>query len=152
MKEGVLSFHHNCMWVLLRAVQNDIHTVSFHSASIVSPFNRRCLSCEFKCGYVDVSFSHNMKYFLLNCKGEASSTLNLLTAAFLREKVSWVRAMFSEKCNWISAICQIWEFISNWILAYNLQLLLYPPNEPQKKKKKVWSYCMPTVTRVQLSC
>uniref|UniRef100_A0A3B4TXZ7 Dipeptidyl-peptidase 6b n=1 Tax=Seriola dumerili TaxID=41447 RepID=A0A3B4TXZ7_SERDU len=23
----------------------------------------------FKCGYVDVSFSHNMQYFLLNCKG-----------------------------------------------------------------------------------
>uniref|UniRef100_A0A3P9J962 Dipeptidyl-peptidase 6b n=1 Tax=Oryzias latipes TaxID=8090 RepID=A0A3P9J962_ORYLA len=38
-------------------------------ADTIPPFNRCCLSCEFKCGYVDVSFSHNMQYFLLNCKG-----------------------------------------------------------------------------------
>uniref|UniRef100_A0A3B3VKR2 Dipeptidyl-peptidase 6b n=1 Tax=Poecilia latipinna TaxID=48699 RepID=A0A3B3VKR2_9TELE len=38
-----------------------------HSDTI-APFNRCCLSCEFKCGYVDVSFSHNMEYFLLSCK------------------------------------------------------------------------------------
>lgn len=41
-----------------------------YSADTIPPFNRCCLSCEFNCGYVDVSFSHNMQYFLLYCKGE----------------------------------------------------------------------------------
>jgi len=41
-----------------------------HSADTIPPFNRCCLSCEVKCGYVDVSFSHDMRYFLLDCKGE----------------------------------------------------------------------------------
>uniref|UniRef100_A0A8C8JLI5 Dipeptidyl-peptidase 6b n=1 Tax=Oncorhynchus tshawytscha TaxID=74940 RepID=A0A8C8JLI5_ONCTS len=39
-------------------------------ADTKGPFNRRCLSCEFKCGYVEGSFSHNIQYFLLNCKGD----------------------------------------------------------------------------------
>lgn len=44
-----------------------------HSADTIPPFNRCCLSCEFNCGYVDVSFSHNMQHFLLYCKGERRS-------------------------------------------------------------------------------
>uniref|UniRef100_A0A674BAG8 Dipeptidyl-peptidase 6b n=1 Tax=Salmo trutta TaxID=8032 RepID=A0A674BAG8_SALTR len=47
--------------------------LSYVSADTNGPFNRCCLSCEFKCGYVDGSFSHNMQYFLLNCKGDLSS-------------------------------------------------------------------------------
>lgn len=48
-----------------------IEVVDFwHSADTIPPFNRCCLSCEFKCGYMDVSFSNNMQYFLLSCKGE----------------------------------------------------------------------------------
>lgn len=49
------------------AVSPPTHT---HSADTIPPFNRCCLSCEFNCGYVDVSFSHNMQHFLLYCKGE----------------------------------------------------------------------------------
>ncbi|KAI4882780.1 hypothetical protein NFI96_002386 [Prochilodus magdalenae] len=45
-------------------------SVSF-CADTVGPFNRRCLSCDFSdsCGYVSGSFSHDMAYFLLSCKG-----------------------------------------------------------------------------------
>lgn len=55
-----------CFWGL----SINTHTASSRSAETISPFNRRCLSCNFKCSYVDVSFSHNMQYFSLNCKGE----------------------------------------------------------------------------------
>ncbi|TSL47722.1 Dipeptidyl aminopeptidase-like protein 6 [Bagarius yarrelli] len=40
-----------------------------YSASTTGSFNRRCLSCEFSCGFVSGSFSPNTNYFLLNCKG-----------------------------------------------------------------------------------
>lgn len=41
------------------------------SADTFGSFNRRCLSCALSdsCGYVSGSFSHNMSYFLLSCKG-----------------------------------------------------------------------------------
>ncbi|XP_049336836.1 dipeptidyl aminopeptidase-like protein 6 isoform X1 [Astyanax mexicanus] len=41
-----------------------------YSAGTVGSFNRRCLSCNSDgCGYVSSSFSHDMAYFLLNCRG-----------------------------------------------------------------------------------
>uniref|UniRef100_A0A8B9GW04 A-type potassium channel modulatory protein DPP6 n=1 Tax=Astyanax mexicanus TaxID=7994 RepID=A0A8B9GW04_ASTMX len=40
-----------------------------YSAGTVGSFNRRCLSCNSDgCGYVSSSFSHDMAYFLLNCR------------------------------------------------------------------------------------
>uniref|UniRef100_A0A8D0D5Z3 Dipeptidyl-peptidase 6b n=1 Tax=Sander lucioperca TaxID=283035 RepID=A0A8D0D5Z3_SANLU len=64
---------------LCYTLYNDAHSVPSHSADTIPPFNRCCLSCEFKCGYVEVSFSPNMQYFLLNCKGEHSLYPYLLT-------------------------------------------------------------------------
>ncbi|XP_072432337.1 A-type potassium channel modulatory protein DPP6 isoform X3 [Chiloscyllium punctatum] len=42
-----------------------------YSAETNGTFNRRCLSCDLipNCTYFSASFSHNMRYFLLNCKG-----------------------------------------------------------------------------------
>ncbi|KAK3567003.1 hypothetical protein QTP86_008718 [Hemibagrus guttatus] len=40
-----------------------------YSAYTTGSFNRRCLSCEFSCGFVSGSFSPDTNYFLLNCKG-----------------------------------------------------------------------------------
>uniref|UniRef100_A0A1A8EIE1 Dipeptidyl-peptidase 6b n=1 Tax=Nothobranchius korthausae TaxID=1143690 RepID=A0A1A8EIE1_9TELE len=51
------------------STEDDPKRRHLYSADTIHHFNRCCLSCEFKCGYVDVSFSHNMKYFLLSCKG-----------------------------------------------------------------------------------
>lgn len=75
-----------------------------HSADTIPPFNRCCLSCEFNCGYVDVSFSHNMHYFVLYCKGErlwpwTSRVQALIFNLFYN---SGLRA-----CNWISSPCQV---------------------------------------------
>ncbi|XP_072220460.1 A-type potassium channel modulatory protein DPP6-like isoform X2 [Leuresthes tenuis] len=66
---SILAYHHESNLIYFLSTEDNPKRRHLYSASIVSPFNRRCLSCEFKCGYVDVSFSHNMKYFLLNCKG-----------------------------------------------------------------------------------
>lgn len=111
-------------WVLSK-VCNDTLSVPSHSADTIPPFNRCCLSCEFKCGYVDVSFSHNMRYFLLNCKGERRRPpISPLKACFITadcESVftsqhSWEwkcsgnerrEAVFGGKCNWISAPSQV---------------------------------------------
>ncbi|XP_078393194.1 A-type potassium channel modulatory protein DPP6 [Cetorhinus maximus] len=42
-----------------------------YSAETSGTFNRRCLSCDLipNCTYFSASFSHNMRYFLLYCKG-----------------------------------------------------------------------------------
>uniref|UniRef100_A0A8C7UK26 Dipeptidyl-peptidase 6b n=1 Tax=Oncorhynchus mykiss TaxID=8022 RepID=A0A8C7UK26_ONCMY len=48
------------------STEDDPKRRHLYSADTNGPFNRCCLSCEFKCGYVDGSFSHNMQYFLLN--------------------------------------------------------------------------------------
>ncbi|KAM4552622.1 A-type potassium channel modulatory protein DPP6-like isoform 2-T2 [Odontesthes bonariensis] len=66
---SILAYRHESNLIYFLSTEDNPKRRHLYSASIVSPFNRRCLSCEFKCGYVDVSFSHNMKYFLLNCKG-----------------------------------------------------------------------------------
>lgn len=44
------------------------HVLCF-SANTTGSFNRRCLSCNFRCGYVSGSFSPDANYFFLNCKG-----------------------------------------------------------------------------------
>uniref|UniRef100_A0A673CP50 Dipeptidyl-peptidase 6b n=1 Tax=Sphaeramia orbicularis TaxID=375764 RepID=A0A673CP50_9TELE len=59
---SILAYNHERNLILT-------HSVLSYSADTIPPFNRCCLSCEFKCRYVDVSFSHNMQYFVLNCKG-----------------------------------------------------------------------------------
>uniref|UniRef100_A0A8C7K7F1 Dipeptidyl-peptidase 6b n=1 Tax=Oncorhynchus kisutch TaxID=8019 RepID=A0A8C7K7F1_ONCKI len=64
------------------STEDDPKRRHLYSADTKGPFNRRCLSCEFKCGYVEGSFSHNIQYFLLNCKGERTTfDLVLILAA-----------------------------------------------------------------------
>uniref|UniRef100_A0A8D3C7K1 Dipeptidyl-peptidase 6b n=1 Tax=Scophthalmus maximus TaxID=52904 RepID=A0A8D3C7K1_SCOMX len=64
----ILAYNHERSLIYFLSTEDDPKRRHLYSADTIPPFNRCCLSCEFKCGYVDVSFSHNMQYFLLNCK------------------------------------------------------------------------------------
>uniref|UniRef100_A0A3P8YM36 Dipeptidyl-peptidase 6b n=1 Tax=Esox lucius TaxID=8010 RepID=A0A3P8YM36_ESOLU len=68
---SMVTFQHNSISLLstYSITEDDPKRRHLYSADTFGPFNRRCLSCHFKCGYVEGSFSHNMQYFLLNCKG-----------------------------------------------------------------------------------
>eukprot|EP00064_Thunnus_orientalis_P001733 superscaffoldBa00000120_g1736 len=66
---SILAYNHERNLIYFLSTEDDPKRRHLYSADTIPPFNRCCLSCEFKCGYVDVSFSHNMQYFLLNCKG-----------------------------------------------------------------------------------
>uniref|UniRef100_A0A8C2Z8B2 Dipeptidyl-peptidase 6b n=1 Tax=Cyclopterus lumpus TaxID=8103 RepID=A0A8C2Z8B2_CYCLU len=65
----ILAYNHERNLIYFLSTEDDPKRRHLYSADTIPPFNRCCLSCEVKCGYVDVSFSHNMQYFLLNCKG-----------------------------------------------------------------------------------
>ncbi|RVE61918.1 hypothetical protein OJAV_G00175260 [Oryzias javanicus] len=65
----ILAYNHEQNLIYFLSREDDPKRRHLYSADTIPPFNRCCLSCEFKCGYVDVSFSHDMQFFLLNCKG-----------------------------------------------------------------------------------
>ncbi|XP_005912802.1 dipeptidyl aminopeptidase-like protein 6 isoform X1 [Haplochromis burtoni] len=65
----ILAYNHERNLIYFLSTEDDPKRRHLYSADTIAPFNRCCLSCEFKCGYMDVSFSHDMQYFLLNCKG-----------------------------------------------------------------------------------
>ncbi|XP_055084460.1 dipeptidyl aminopeptidase-like protein 6 isoform X2 [Periophthalmus magnuspinnatus] len=65
----ILAYNHQRNLIYFLSTEDDPKTRHLYSADTIPPFNRCCLSCEFKCGYVDVSFSDDMSYFLVNCKG-----------------------------------------------------------------------------------
>uniref|UniRef100_A0A8C6U624 Dipeptidyl-peptidase 6b n=1 Tax=Neogobius melanostomus TaxID=47308 RepID=A0A8C6U624_9GOBI len=65
----ILAHNHERNLIYFLSTEDDPKARHLYSADTIPPFNRCCLSCEFKCGYVDVAFSHDMSYFLLNCKG-----------------------------------------------------------------------------------
>uniref|UniRef100_A0A3Q3CIP6 Dipeptidyl-peptidase 6b n=1 Tax=Haplochromis burtoni TaxID=8153 RepID=A0A3Q3CIP6_HAPBU len=64
----ILAYNHERNLIYFLSTEDDPKRRHLYSADTIAPFNRCCLSCEFKCGYMDVSFSHDMQYFLLNCK------------------------------------------------------------------------------------
>ncbi|XP_023191910.1 dipeptidyl aminopeptidase-like protein 6 isoform X3 [Xiphophorus maculatus] len=66
---SILAYSHEKNLIYFLSTEDDPKRRHLYSSDTIAPFNRCCLSCEFKCGYVDVSFSHNMEYFLLSCKG-----------------------------------------------------------------------------------
>ncbi|XP_028988433.1 dipeptidyl aminopeptidase-like protein 6 isoform X2 [Betta splendens] len=65
----ILAYSHERNLIYFLSTEDDPKRRHLYSADTIPPFNRCCLSCEFKCGYVDVSFSHNMQFLLLHCKG-----------------------------------------------------------------------------------
>uniref|UniRef100_A0A669D3F0 Dipeptidyl-peptidase 6b n=1 Tax=Oreochromis niloticus TaxID=8128 RepID=A0A669D3F0_ORENI len=71
----ILAYNHERNLIYFLSTEDDPKRRHLYSADTIAPFNRCCLSCEFKCGYMDVSFSHDMQYFLLNCKGEQIGSL-----------------------------------------------------------------------------
>ncbi|XP_039609568.1 dipeptidyl aminopeptidase-like protein 6 isoform X2 [Polypterus senegalus] len=54
-----------------------------YSAATTGLYNRQCLSCNLieGCGYVGASFSHNMQYFLLDCKGPGVPSVTVHSTA-----------------------------------------------------------------------
>ncbi|KAM9844637.1 A-type potassium channel modulatory protein DPP6-like [Aulostomus maculatus] len=66
---SILAYNHERNLMYFLSTEDNPKRRHLYSADTIPPFNRCCLSCEFKCSYVDVSFSHNMRYFLLSCKG-----------------------------------------------------------------------------------
>uniref|UniRef100_A0A8C8JGU4 Dipeptidyl-peptidase 6b n=1 Tax=Oncorhynchus tshawytscha TaxID=74940 RepID=A0A8C8JGU4_ONCTS len=69
----ILAYSQDKQLIYFLSTEDDPKRRHLYSADTKGPFNRRCLSCEFKCGYVEGSFSHNIQYFLLNCKGERTT-------------------------------------------------------------------------------
>ncbi|KAI3374930.1 hypothetical protein L3Q82_021461 [Scortum barcoo] len=65
----IVAYNHERNLIYFLSTEDDPKRRHLYSADTIPPFNRCCLSCDFMCGYVDVSFSHNMQYFLLSCKG-----------------------------------------------------------------------------------
>ncbi|XP_030623298.1 dipeptidyl aminopeptidase-like protein 6 isoform X2 [Chanos chanos] len=67
----VLAYSEDSHLIYFLSTEDDPKRRHLYSADTVGSFNRRCLSCDFTggCGYVSGSFSHNMSYFLLSCKG-----------------------------------------------------------------------------------
>uniref|UniRef100_H3DCP5 Dipeptidyl-peptidase 6b n=1 Tax=Tetraodon nigroviridis TaxID=99883 RepID=H3DCP5_TETNG len=64
----ILAYDHQKNLIYFLSTEDDPKRRHLYSADTIAPFNRCCLSCEFNCSYVDVSFSHNMRYFLLSCR------------------------------------------------------------------------------------
>ncbi|XP_062848085.1 dipeptidyl aminopeptidase-like protein 6 [Trichomycterus rosablanca] len=67
----VLSYDEKGQIIYFLSTEDDPKRRHLYSADTVSPFNRCCISCNFtdSCGYVSISFSHNIKYLLFTCKG-----------------------------------------------------------------------------------
>ncbi|XP_061696182.1 dipeptidyl aminopeptidase-like protein 6b [Syngnathoides biaculeatus] len=65
----ILAYDHQRNLIYFLSTEDDPKRRHLYSTDTIPPFNRCCLSCQFKCGYVDVAFSHDMRYFLLSCKG-----------------------------------------------------------------------------------
>ncbi|GAA6111783.1 dipeptidyl aminopeptidase-like protein 6 isoform X1, partial [Tachysurus ichikawai] len=67
----ILAYNEDKQLIYFLSTEDDPKRRHLYSADTVGPFNRRCLSCDFtdSCGYVSGSFSHNMTFFLLTCKG-----------------------------------------------------------------------------------
>nr|XP_061794901.1 dipeptidyl aminopeptidase-like protein 6 [Nerophis lumbriciformis] len=66
---NILAYNHQRNLIYFLSTEDDPKRRHLYSTDTIPPFNRCCLSCQFNCGYVDVSFSHNMRYFLLSCRG-----------------------------------------------------------------------------------
>ncbi|XP_053350341.1 dipeptidyl aminopeptidase-like protein 6 [Clarias gariepinus] len=67
----LLAYSEDSQLIYYVSTEEDPRCHHLYSAETVAPFTRRCLSCEVTdaCGYLSSSFSHNMAFFLLHCKG-----------------------------------------------------------------------------------
>ncbi|XP_047677524.1 dipeptidyl aminopeptidase-like protein 6b isoform X2 [Tachysurus fulvidraco] len=65
----ILAYNEYTQLVYFLSTEDNPKRRHLYSAYTTGSFNRRCLSCEFSCGFVSGSFSSDTNYFLLNCKG-----------------------------------------------------------------------------------
>uniref|UniRef100_A0A8B9L0F7 Dipeptidyl-peptidase 6b n=1 Tax=Astyanax mexicanus TaxID=7994 RepID=A0A8B9L0F7_ASTMX len=73
----ILAYNEETQLVYFLSTEDSPRKRQLYSADTTGSFNRRCLSCEFSCGYVSGSFSPESSYFLLNCKGQWPSLILL---------------------------------------------------------------------------
>ncbi|KAI4806379.1 hypothetical protein KUCAC02_017206 [Chaenocephalus aceratus] len=69
----VLAYNEDSQLIYFLSTEDGPKRRHLYSADTFGSFNRRCLSCALtdSCDYISGSFSHNMSFFLLNCKGIA---------------------------------------------------------------------------------
>uniref|UniRef100_A0A8C9TCZ4 A-type potassium channel modulatory protein DPP6 n=1 Tax=Scleropages formosus TaxID=113540 RepID=A0A8C9TCZ4_SCLFO len=76
----VLAYNEDKQLIYFLSAEDDPKRRHLYSAYTVGHFNRRCLSCDTRsgdeCGYASGSFSLDMHYFLLNCKGGCDTQNN----------------------------------------------------------------------------
>uniref|UniRef100_W5LH02 Dipeptidyl-peptidase 6b n=1 Tax=Astyanax mexicanus TaxID=7994 RepID=W5LH02_ASTMX len=72
----ILAYNEETQLVYFLSTEDSPRKRQLYSADTTGSFNRRCLSCEFSCGYVSGSFSPESSYFLLNCKGQPLGLIN----------------------------------------------------------------------------
>ncbi|XP_034092391.1 dipeptidyl aminopeptidase-like protein 6 isoform X3 [Gymnodraco acuticeps] len=67
----VLAYNEDSQLIYFLSTEDGPKRRHLYSADTFGSFNRRCLSCALSdsCDYISGSFSHNMSFFLLNCKG-----------------------------------------------------------------------------------
>ncbi|XP_057190855.1 dipeptidyl aminopeptidase-like protein 6b isoform X2 [Triplophysa rosa] len=65
----ILAYSEATKLLYFLSTEDDARRRHLYSANTKGSFNRRCLSCEFSCGYVSGTFSPDANYFLLKCKG-----------------------------------------------------------------------------------
>ncbi|XP_051556799.1 dipeptidyl aminopeptidase-like protein 6b isoform X1 [Myxocyprinus asiaticus] len=65
----ILAYNEDTKLVYFLSTEDNATRRHLYGAETTGSFNRRCLSCEFNCGYISGSFSPDANYFLLNCKG-----------------------------------------------------------------------------------
>ncbi|XP_005163346.1 dipeptidyl-peptidase 6 isoform X1 [Danio rerio] len=65
----ILAYNEDTRIVYFLSTEDGASRRQLYSANTTGSFNRRCLSCNFRCGYVSGSFSPDANYFFLNCKG-----------------------------------------------------------------------------------
>ncbi|KAF3836220.1 hypothetical protein F7725_028778 [Dissostichus mawsoni] len=66
----VLAYNEDSQLIYFLSTEDGPKRRHLYSADTFGSFNRRCLSCALSdsCDYISGSFSHNMSFFLLNCK------------------------------------------------------------------------------------
>ncbi|XP_061110153.1 dipeptidyl aminopeptidase-like protein 6 isoform X1 [Conger conger] len=122
----VLAYDERSQLIYFLSTEDDPKRRHLYSADTVGPFNRRCISCDFSCGYVSGSFSHDMQYFLLNCKGPGVPTVSVYST---RDKQKLVDLETNEDVNSTLASVQMpkVEYKQIYIEDYTLTMQIMKP-------------------------
>lgn len=94
----ILAYNEETQLVYFLSTEDSPRKRQLYSADTTGSFNRRCLSCEFSCGYVSGSFSPESSYFLLNCKGPRAP----YTAVYISQDRQYKKLLDVETNEWLN--------------------------------------------------